>query len=173
MAKKTKVNASRRNFLFGAVRRFKGEESDGTPIAATTETIPLLTKANAHYTRGEFEEAVEVYREYLKVERNDTDVRLQLGKCLYKAGKHTAARVEFRRVLKVREKDSEAIVYLGLTFARTGCLEQAVCAWDDFFDISSVNLLREINVQKGLIETGDADSPDEVAEAVEKALAER
>ncbi|WP_147819961.1 tetratricopeptide repeat protein [Salidesulfovibrio onnuriiensis] len=170
MAKKTKVNASRRNFLFGAVRRLKGEEVGDGPIAATTETIPLLTRANGHYAAGEYEEATEAYREYLKIEKNDLDVRLQLGKCMYAAGKYAASRVEFKRVLKVREKDSEAIVYLGLTHARNGNLEQAAAAWEDFFDISNVALLRELNLQKGLIETRDAESPELVAEAVEKAL---
>ncbi len=170
MAKKTKVNASRRSFLFGAVRRIKGEEQDNAPIAATTETIPLLTRANEYYDRGEFDEAVEVYREYLRIEKDDIAVRLQLGKCMYKAGKHTASRVEFKRVLKAREKESEALVYLGLTHARGGNLEQAAAVWEDFFDISNVALLRELNIQKGLIETGDAESPEAVAEAVEKAL---
>lgn len=170
MAKKTRINASRRDFLFGAVRRFRGEEKDDTPIAATTETIPLLVRANEHYTKGEFEEAVEVYREYLKIEQNDNAVRLQLGKSLYNAGKHAASRVEFKRVLKCCKKDSQATLYLGLTHARAGNLEQAATVWEDFFDLSNVALLRELNLQKGLIETGEAESPEKVVEAVEKAL---
>lgn len=170
MADKKKMNASRRNFLFGAVRRMKGEDAQEVPMAATSETIPLLLEANDAFAAEKYDDAVQKYREYLKLEKNDVDVHLQLGISLYRSGKFGAARLEFRKVLKERKKDPRATVYLGLTHARADNLAKAANAWDDFFDLKNVNLLREINVQKGLIQTGDAGTGAEVAEAVEAAL---
>jgi Flp pilus assembly protein TadD len=154
----------------GAVRRVRGKEAVAEPVAATGDTVPLLDRANTHFAAKEFEQAVDTYREYLKREKQDMDVRVRLGRSLYALGKYTAARLEFKRVLKVRPKDSQACVYAGLCFARCARLEEAARVWEDFFDLKNVELLRELNIQKGLILSGDAGHHDAVAEAVEAVL---
>lgn len=170
MASKKKVDPSRRNFLFGAVRRMKGEAKPEEPIAVSSETIPLLTKANIAYNEARYDDAVELYRDYLKLEKADVDTRIRLGICLYRAGKHGAARLEFKRVLKSREKDEQSILYLGLTFCRTENAEKAVETWRMYFNPKNINVMRELNLQTGFLETGDFESWDAVAEAVEKAM---
>jgi len=154
----------------GAVRRARGKEAPADPVAASADIVPLLDRANSHFAKREFEQAVDAYREYLKQEKGDSDVRIRLGKSLYGLGRYTAARLEFKRVLKARPKDPDACVYAGLCFVRSARLEEAACIWDDFFDLRNVTLLRELNIQKGLIRAGETDSHDAVAEAVEAVL---
>lgn len=167
--KKDKVNASRRNFLFGAVRRAKREEASEAPIAASSETISLIRLANEAFDREDWDEAIKLYRKYLKEEK-DLDVRLRLGETLYFAERYNAARVEFRTVHKRRPEELKAVIYLGLCYARSGNLERAAETWKIYFDPNNIPMQRELNLQIGLIEDGLADCADSVAKAVEAHL---
>lgn len=170
MSKKNdKVNASRRNFLFGAVRRAKKQEASEAPIAASSETISLIKLANRAFDEENWDEAVKLYRQYLKEEK-DLNVRQRLGETLYFAERYTAARVEFRTVLKKLPEDLKATVFLGLCYARAGNLEKAAEVWRTYFDPQNIPMQRELNLQIGLIEDGMADCADSVAKAVEAHL---
>jgi Flp pilus assembly protein TadD len=171
MSKKNdKVNASRRNFLMGAVRRIRKEDAQSCgPIAASSGTISLIREANDAYAAEDWDEAIRLYREYLKKEK-DLDVRLRLGETMYKAGRYIPARTEFRTVLRGRPKELRAMILLGLTYARAEDLEKAAEAWREYFDPHNIPMQRELNLQIGLIDDGMAESPESVARAVEAQL---
>lgn len=169
MAKK--IDKSRRNFLFGAIRKVKNEKPDG-PAASTAEAIDTIKEANALYVDEKWEEARDKYKECIDCDKNDADVRYRCGVCLYKVGKYRQAKLEFERTLRINREFKDAFLYLGLTIVRLGKPEKAVALWKQYFNPQAIAVQRELNLQIGMIEEGMTDSPDEVAEAVEKAIVE-
>lgn len=168
MAEK-KIDKNRRNFLFGAVRRFKNENPD-QPVASTAEVVDTMKEANGLYVDENWEEARLKYKECLQADQNDADVRYRLGVCTYKVGKYRQAKLEFERALRIDREYKDAFLYLGLTIVRLGKPEKAVALWKQYYNPRAIPVQRELNLQMGLLETGDQDPPDTMAEAVEKAI---
>lgn len=168
MAKK-KIDKSRRNFLFGAVRRIKNEKPDG-PAASTAEAIDTIKEANALYVDENWEEARAKYKECIDCDKNDADVRYRCGVCLYKVGKYRQAKLEFERTLRIDREYKDAFVYLGLTMVRLEKPEKAVALWKQYFNPQAISVQRELNLQVGMIEEGVIDPPEMIAQAVESAI---
>jgi len=168
MAEK-KIDKSRRNFLFGAVRRIKKE--DEQPVATTAGGIEVVKAANALYVDGNWDEARLRYKECLEQDKNDADVRYRLGVCSYKLGMYRQAKLEFERTLRIDQGYQDAFLYLGLTLVRLGRPEKTPGVWSRYFNPSAVKVMRELNLQLGLIETNQPDPDEDIVLAVEKAIA--
>lgn len=166
-----KINKSRRNFLFGAVRRYKKEQIDG-PAASTASAIELVKSANSNYVDGDFEAACDCYKGCLEKDKNDADVRYRLGVCLYKLEKYRQAKLEFERAIRIEREYQDAFLYLGLTMTRLDKPQKAVALWKQYFNPTAVGVQRELNLQIGMLEAGVADPPDVIAQSVEKAIFE-
>ena len=166
-----KINTSRRNFLLGAVRTVKKEKSSG-PVASTDACIDTIKAANALYVEERWEEARLKYKECVHADKNDADVRYRLGVCLYKQERYRQAKLEFERALRIRREYMDAFLYLGLTMVRLDRTDKAVPVWKQYFNPTAVPIMRELNLQLGLMEQGVNDSPENIAQAVEKAMAE-
>jgi len=166
-----KIDKSRRNFLFGAVRRFKNENPD-QPVASTAGAVDDIKEANGLYVEEKWEEARIKYKECLKADQNDSDVRYRLGVCFYKEGKYRQAKVEFERCLRIDSEYKDAFLYLGLTMVRLGKPEKSVALWKQYFNPGAVVVQRELNLQLGLLESGAIDPPEAIAAAVETAICE-
>jgi len=170
MAKK-KIDKSRRNFLFGAVRRFKNEDPN-EPAASTDDAVCVMKEANALYVDENWEDARLKYKDCLNSDKNDADVRYRLGVCLYKTDKYRQAKLEFERALRVDRAYKDALLYLGLTIVRLGKPEKAVALWKQYFNPLAVTVQRELNLQIGLMESGVTDPVEVIAEAVEASIVE-
>lgn len=168
MAEK-KINTSRRNFLFGAVRRIKNEKVD-EPVASTAESIDSIKEANALYVDEKWEEARAKYRQCIENDKNDADVRYRCGVCLYKVGKYRQAKLEFERTLRINREYKDALLYLGLTLVRLEKPEKAMPLWKQYFNPQAIAVQRELNLQLGMMEQGIADPLEAIALAVEKAI---
>lgn len=168
MAEK-KIDKSRRNFLFGAVRRYK-KENPNELEASTAGAVDDMKAANCCYVDEEWEDARLKYKECLKADQNDADVRYRLGVCLYKVGKYRQAKLEFERALRINREYKDAFLYLGLTIVRLGKPEKAVALWKQYFNPQAVAVQRELNLQIGLMESGEFDPPETIAVAVETAI---
>ncbi len=165
------IDKSRRNFLFGAVRRFKNENPD-QPVASSAEVVDEMNEANGLYVDEEWEEARLKYKECLKIDQNDADVRYRIGVCGYKVGKYRQAKLDFERCLRINREYKDAFLYLGLTMVRLNKPEKALALWKQYFNPMAVPVQRELNLQIGLIEQGAGDAPEMIAEAVETAIVE-
>lgn len=170
MAEK-KIDTSRRNFLFGAVRRFKNENPD-QPVASTAEIVDVMKAANGLYVEEKWEEARAKYKECLPADQNDADVRYRLGVCTYKVGKYRQAKLEFERTLRIDKTYTDSFLYLGLTLVRLGKADKAMTVWEKYFNPQATSVQRELNLQIGLLQSGQADPDEDIAEAVEKAIVE-
>ena len=168
---KKEIDKSRRNFLFGAVRKIKNEKSDG-PVASSAACIDTIKEANALYVEHDWAAARVKYRECVKEDKNDEDVRYRLGVCLYREGKFRQAKLEFERAVRIRRDFQDGLLYLGLTLVRLGKPEKAVALWKQYFNPLAVSVQRELNLQIGMLEEGMADSAYDIAEAVEAAIAQ-
>jgi len=166
---KNKIDKSRRNFLFGAVRRLKNEDPNA-PEASTSEAVTVMKEANGLYVDCNWEEARMKYKECLESDKNDADVRYRLGVCLYKTGKYRQAKLEFERTMRIDRDYKDALLYLGLTIVRLGKPAKAVALWKQYFNPLAVPVQRELNLQIGLLESGVSDPPEEIAKAVESAI---
>ncbi|MBG0789836.1 MAG: tetratricopeptide repeat protein [Desulfovibrionaceae bacterium] len=166
-----KIDKSRRNFLFGAARRFKKESLDD-PVASTAACIARMKEANRLFVEGQWEEARLEYKECLKDDQNDPDVRYRIGVCAYRVGKYRQAKLDFERCLRIDAEYQDAYLFLGLTMVRLGKPEKAPALWSRYFNPKAVVVQRELNLQMALMETGEAHSPERIAEAVEAAVAE-
>ena len=164
---------SRRKMLFGALKGYTRTADVPEPRRDNPgQDAQTLAKANAAFDAGQFAEAVAGYRRFLDTEPGNEDARLRLGRALYAQAAYVQARVEFERVLRTRKNDNQANLYLGLALLRTGKVDKAVVAWKRYFEPGNVLVQREVNLQLGLLEVGDAPAPVAMAMAVEQTMAE-
>lgn len=188
-AKKKSKNLSRRDFLFGGLRRLRGEDKDDAPeqqdfaiLAAATEGVTksdaqkakeAFVRGNEAYAIAEYGEAVPEYRECVRLFPAHLEARKRLGYCLYRIQQYIQAKVEFERVLKETKKDNYSSLYLGLTMARLGKADKALAAWKGYFNPDEVRIMRELNLQMALLESPEKPDLDDVVEQVEEAIAIR
>jgi tetratricopeptide (TPR) repeat protein len=171
--KKEEIDVSRRRLLFGFLDRARGVEA--APVAAASQTAPVLAQANAAFAAGDFAAAAGLYKSFLQDESANAEARQRFGECLYRQGQHIQAKIEFERLLQKNRKDNRAILFLGLVLARLDRVQKAAVVWKLFFDPRNVTLQRELNLQIALVESaGEEQLPNaaSVAEAVERVLAQ-
>ncbi|MDY7000710.1 MAG: tetratricopeptide repeat protein [Thermodesulfobacteriota bacterium] len=161
---------SRRDLLFGAVRKLRKDEEETAPEPAPH---PAFDLGNAAYKNSDYEEAAARYRQCLENVPDHVEALKRLGYCLYRLGQYVKAEAEFRRVLGLREKDNFASLYLGLAYARMCEPDKAAAAWKGYFNPDEVRIQREINIQTALLETPEPPSAHDMAEAVEQAVTDR
>ncbi len=68
----------------------------------------LLQKANEHYTKEEFKQAIEVYNKILNTNMESPEVYFNLGNAYYKTGQYTLAILNYERA-KLLAPDDEDI----------------------------------------------------------------
>ena len=68
----------------------------------------LLQKANEHYTKDEFKQAIDVYNQILKTNMESPEVYFNLGNSYYKTGQYTQSILNFERA-KLLAPDDEDI----------------------------------------------------------------
>jgi tetratricopeptide (TPR) repeat protein len=173
--RKEEIDVSRRRLLFGLFDRARGGDAAAAPVAAASQTAPVLARANAAYQAGDFPAAAAAYKEFLAEESANDEARQRYGECLYRQGRHIQAKVEFERLLQKDRKNNRAILFLGLVLARLDRVQKAAVVWKLHFDPHNVALQRELNLQIALVESASEDDPADAtgaAEAVEAALAQ-
>jgi len=169
--KKEEIDVSRRRLLFGFLDRARGVEA--APMAAASQTAPVLAQANAAYAAGDFAAASGFYKAFLQDESANVEARQRYGECLYRQGQLIQAKVEFERLLQKNRKDNRALVFLGLVLARLDRVQKAAVVWKLYFDPHNVPLSRELNLQIAFVESapeGELPAALAVAEAVERVL---
>ncbi len=122
------------------------------PQAIAPLPAHLLAEAAEAQLGGDLPGAVERYRDYIKADPNNADVRFALGKCLYALGQHIQARVEFERTLMLRKQDLLATAFLGLTLLRLGKRERAIHVWQGLGPDSENAVHQELIAQRDLLE---------------------
>lgn len=187
MSKKKKDAVSRRDFLFGGLRRLRRDDEPspkkqefasladatrGVTKDDATKAKDAFTKANALYAQAEYEEAWPLYRECVQLFPAHLEARKRLAYCHYRMGRNVQARVEFDRVLH-EGKDNFSSLYLGLCHCRLNKADKAVAAWKGYFNPEEVRIMRELNVQIAMLESPEPPELADVADLVEEAIQAR
>ena len=72
--KKEEIDVSRRRLLFGFMDRLRGN-TEQAPVAAASQTAPVLAQANEAFKAGNFAAAIGFYRAFLKAESDNAEAR--------------------------------------------------------------------------------------------------
>lgn len=159
---------SRRDLLFGMVRRLR-ETGGDKPVSGIGADIG---QADAAYVRKDYAVARDLYKEVLKANRAHKEARIRQGLCHYHLGEYIQAKDTLLMVHRQHPGEYLACLYLGLAYARRDQVDRCMEVWKKFVDREHIGVMREIGVQRALFETGEPLTGAEVAEAVEKALAQ-
>jgi len=174
---KKQAGMSRRELLFGAVKKLRREdewqEVREQEQAKSKKAASILEQGNTLLENGDYEGAAEKYRALIKEDSSFLEAHRRLGYCLYRLGKHIQAKVEFERVLYHKKRDNFCNLYLGLVLARLNKPEKAAVVWKNYFNPDELDISREINIQLALLETEEAPEPQAMADAVEDVVEQR
>jgi len=180
VSEKKKEPLSRRDFLFGGLRKLRGEDRpEAAALAAATQGVAPDTarqakeaflRGNQAYAVADYAAAIPEYRECIRLFPAHLEGRKRLGYCLYRTGQFLQARLEFERVLREAKKDNFSALYLGLTCARMEQPEKAVAAWRQYHNTDEVRIMRELNLQIALLESPEKPDLADVAEEVEETI---
>jgi tetratricopeptide (TPR) repeat protein len=157
---------SRRDLLFGMVRRLRETDGDN-PVSGIGVDI---SEADQAYAAKDYAAARELYKAVLKGNRQHKEARTRLGLCHYYLGEFVQAKDSLLAVTKQHPAEYLACLFLGLAYARREQLDKCMEVWKGFVDRNHIGVMREINVHRALYETGETLTGAEVAEAVEKAF---
>lgn len=157
---------SRRDLIFGMARRLR-ENSEEKPVSGLGMDIGA---ADAAYGRKEYQQAKELYKTVLKANRAHKEARIHLGLCHYHLGEYVQAKDVLLMVHKQHPDEYLACLYLGLAYSRRERLDKCMEVWAKFTDPNHVEVMRELNVQRALYETGEPMTGQEVAQVVEEAV---
>ena len=102
----------------------RGEASEGEKLVdqalglkddGRDNVTPMLWKANLLYKKGKYSDALTWYRRALRAfPTAPAPVRLGIGACQYKLGDYKTAKLAFARVLKLDDRNVEAMLGLAL-----------------------------------------------------------
>lgn len=157
---------SRRDLLFGLVNRVRGRTEEAQSVSGLDASA---MKGDTALGEGDVGQAVLCYRQCLHKAPEQDEVRAKLGYCHYRQGRYVQAACELTRVLR-KHDDNLAALYLGLTQARLGRMDEAVAAFKRYFNPQALAVQREVNLQLALLETSEPPAAEQVVAAIEEAI---
>jgi tetratricopeptide (TPR) repeat protein len=164
--KERKKTLSRRDLLFRPLQGIRERDVVQAPSGLDNE----CRGADNALKEGDYARARDLYLQCLARTPENREARKRLAYSLFRLGKAETAREEFETYLSRYPGDSFAILYLGLLHASMGDVEQAARVWKGYFNLDQPVILREINLQLALLESGQSPSPEEVVRSVEEAI---
>src|ERR1700693_4421081 len=93
--------------------------------AQTPSPESLLRHATELQQAGDFEGAVQAYRDFLAVRPNELAVRSNLGVLLSQLGRYDQAIVEYKKALQLDPNNPGVALNLGLAYYKAGQITQA------------------------------------------------
>jgi tetratricopeptide (TPR) repeat protein len=164
--RKTKT-LSRRDLLFRPMKGIR-ERDEVTASAGLTREC---RDADQALKRGDYPQARELYQQCIALAPENKEARKRLAYASYRMGDAKGAMGEFESYLQSFPGDSFALLYLGLVHAKLGDIPAAARVWKDYFNLDQPIILREINLQLALLESGELLAADEIVSSVEAAIA--
>ena len=157
---------SRRDLLFRPLKGIRERDAVQAPSGLDQE----CREADLALKEGDFARARALYRQCLDRTPENKEARKRLAYAMYRLGEADQALTEFETYLSRYPEDSFALLYLGLLHATKGDIEEAARVWKGYFNLDQPIILREINLQLALLESGQTPSPGEIVQAVEEAI---
>tara|TARA_B110000014_G_C20116620_1_gene589949 strand:+ start:1331 stop:2836 length:1506 start_codon:yes stop_codon:yes gene_type:complete len=99
----------------------------------------LNKKANEHFMRGEYNQAIDVYDKILDITPTDKKILLMKGTALSNLERHKASILEFYKVNQQDPESITALIGLGVGFGNFGEYKQAMEYFERAYEISPEN----------------------------------
>jgi tetratricopeptide (TPR) repeat protein len=122
----------------------------------------LIAGAFANLRRGKYDKAEQSYREALKRDSEDPDIRAHLGQCLLRQGKAEEALNLLQEVARMDPKHDYGFTLMALaeTHTKLGSIDSAVQLWDRVLENHSYPRARvqlaELLIQRNELERARA-----------------
>lgn len=130
----------------------------------------LLELANEKLRIGDYNAAVDLYKEYLETQPDALTPERKLGYALLKTGNAADAAVRFKRVLAEFPEDSFSTLYLGLAYLHVGERDKVLSTWKNYPSGKSSKVAAEIKKQVKFIADSEPELSDELIAAVDFAI---
>jgi tetratricopeptide (TPR) repeat protein len=109
-------------------------------FAQEVNNVPnLYKKANEHFMRGEYNQAIDVYDEILDITPTDTKILLMKGTALSNLERYKSSILEFYKVNQQDPENITALIGLGIGFGNFGEYKQAMEYFERAYEISPEN----------------------------------
>ena len=118
----------------------------GDPVASKS------AEALEHYQRGEYDQALQLYRDALLDRPDAPELHFNVGDALFKRGEYDQALREFERVLSAEEKKIQAQAHynMGNSFFQQQAFEQAVAAYKQALELDAADEDAKVNLELAL-----------------------
>jgi tetratricopeptide (TPR) repeat protein len=157
---------SRRDLLFRPMKGIRERDEVTAPAGLTGDCLD----ADQALKRGDYPQARELYQRCIASAPENKEARKRLAYAGYRMGDAAEARAEFESYLQRFPGDSFALLYLGLAHATLGDIPAATRVWKDYFNLDQPIILREINLQLALLESGEPLAAEEIVSSIEAAI---
>ena len=107
--------------------------------------------------QGSLDEAIVHYREALKIQPNDPEVRVSLGCSLQQQGKTDDAIVQFQQAVQIKPDDAPAHNDLGDLLAQQGKTDEAIIQFQQSLQFNPDYAQAHYNLANALLQQGKAD----------------
>ena len=124
-------------------------------VCGATVGDPVASKSAAaleHYQRGEYDQALQLYRDALLERPDAPELHFNVGDALFKRGEYDQARREFERVLSAEEKKIQAQAHynMGNSFFQQQAFEQAIAAYKQALELDAADEDAKVNLELAL-----------------------
>ena len=118
----------------------------GDPVASKS------AEALEHYQRGEYDQALQLYRDALLDRPDAPELHFNVGDALFKRGEYDQALREFERVLSAEEAKIQAQAHynMGNSFFQQQAFEQAVAAYKQALELDADDEDAKVNLELAL-----------------------
>ena len=129
----------------------------GDPVASKS------AEALEHYQRGEYDQALQLYRDALLDRPDAPELHFNVGDALFKRGEYDQALREFERVLSAEEKKIQAQTHynMGNSFFQQQAFEQAVAAYKQALELDAADEDTKVNLELALEKLQDQQQQQE------------
>ena len=105
-----------------------------------------------HYQRGEYDQALQLYRDALLDRPDAPELHFNVGDALFKRGEYDQALREFERVLSAEEQKIQAQAHynMGNSFFQQQAFEQAVAAYKQALELDADDEDAKVNLELAL-----------------------
>jgi general secretion pathway protein A len=118
------------------------------------DAVASYNRALALYREGLLDEAVEAYREALRINPGNASAHYNLGLALYHKGLLDEAIQAYRQALRINPENVNAHTNLGIALYRKGLLDEAIEAYHEALRINPQDALTHLNLGIALKDKG-------------------
>mgnify|MGYP006424948059 FL=1 len=159
---------SRREVLMAPWQRFRRQDSQDSK----TGWDALAREADALLREGQYQQALAAYRNCLAQDPEHIEAQKKMVVCYCALQRYAQAHKVLTR-LRQKQEDDFVHLYAGIVAAFDGDLSTALEAWKQYANYDQPLVLRAINLQLALEESGEEVDPFQAGQAVVDALEEQ